>query len=250
MADELNLDEDPVGMNLGDHVEALRARLISGLSGLAVAGLVSLAAGKWFLALILLPYRIATHDLGMDVKLQTIEVAEPFMVYLKAVLVLAVLLSSPWLFYQGWAFASAGLYRRERRMVYMAAPASAVLFVAGVLFFLLTIAPMMLKYFAGFNPGVEQVYQPQMTQVVDFILMTALVFGLAFQTPIAIVFAERMGLVSVATLRRARKHVLLGSFVISAVATPPDALSQVALAIPLYILYEASIVTCRCISRR
>jgi len=198
------------------------------------------------LALILSPYQTAMKDLGMDVQLQAIEVAEPFMIYLKAVTVLALLISSPWLFYQLWAFVSAGLYKHERRFVRAAAPASAVLFVVGVMFFLLAIAPLVFNFFGQFNPGIDYFsYAPQMNKTVDFILMLALVFGLAFQTPIAIVFAERMGLVSIKVLCQSRKYVLLGVFVVGAIATPPDFISQVALAVPLYVLYEGSIVICR-----
>ena len=96
--------EDLASMSLGDHLDELRARLMLALTGLAVAFLASLAAGKWFLKLILSPYQSAMADVGSDVKLQAIEVAEPFLVYLKAVLLLAVLFSSPWLFYKMCAF--------------------------------------------------------------------------------------------------------------------------------------------------
>jgi sec-independent protein translocase protein TatC len=240
-----NEEDELVSMSLGDHLEELRSRLILGLTGLVVAFLGSLAVGKWFLAIVLSPYQSAMREMGIDVKLQAIEVAEPFLVYLKASLVLAALVSSPWLFYQAWAFVSAGLYKHERRFVYSAAPLSAILFITGVLFFLLGIAPMVFKFFARFNLGIEHIYQPQITKAVNFVLLLSLVFGAAFQTPIAIVFAERMGLVSVQTLCRIRKYVFLAAFVLSAIATPPDIISQVSLAIPLYILYEGSIIVCR-----
>lgn len=239
-------EEDLVSMSLGDHLEELRARLILALTGLAAAFVLSLLVGKWFLAMILSPYQTAMKDLKIDINLQAIEVPEPFMVYLKASLVLAALISSPWLFYQLWAFISAGLYKHERRFVKIVAPASATLFVTGVLFFLLGIAPFVFKFFVRFDTGVDFIiYQPQLTKTVNFILVLSLVFGLAFQTPIAIVFAERMGLVTVETLCRVRKYVFLAAFVVSAIATPPDVISQISLAVPLYILYEVSIIVCR-----
>jgi sec-independent protein translocase protein TatC len=216
------------------------------MMGLAGAFAVSLIVGKWFLAMILSPYQAAMKSLDIEMNLQAMEVPEPFMVYLKASLVLAALISSPWLFYQLWAFISAGLYKHERRFVKVVAPASALLFVTGVLFFLLVIAPFVFKFFVRFDTGVDYiVYQPQLTKTVNFIMVLALVFGLAFQTPIAIVFAERMGLVSVETLCRVRKYVFLGAFVVAAIATPPDVISQISLAVPLYILYESSIIVCR-----
>jgi sec-independent protein translocase protein TatC len=240
-----NQDEELVSMSLVDHLEELRSRLILALVGLVAAFLISLIAGKWFLAIVLSPFRNAMQEIGVTVNLQALDVAEPFLLYLKASLVLAGLISSPWLFYQAWAFVSAGLYKHERRFVYCAAPVSAILFVTGVLFFLLGIAPMVFKFFARFNLGVEFVYQPQITKTVNFILLLALVFGAAFQTPIAIVFAERMGLVTIETLCRIRKYVFLTAFVVGAMATPPDVVSQIALAVPLYILYEVSIIVCR-----
>jgi len=233
-------------MSLGDHLEELRLRLIYALAGLAIAFAVALTAGKGFARLILSPYAAAMRSAGMAAKLQAFQPAEPFGAYLKAAFVLALLLSAPWLFYQIWAFVAAGLHRHERRFVLLAAPASAALFAAGVLFFLLGVAPWVFRFFMQFNPGIDYLtYQPGIDNTVDFILWLALAFGLAFQTPIAIVFAERMGLVSLGALRRARKYIFLASFVVGAVLTPPDVLSQVALALPLYVLYEGGLAASR-----
>ena len=169
------------------------------------------------------------------------------MVYMKAVIVMALLISCPWLFYQLWAFVSAGLYKHERKFIYAAAPFSAGLFIAGVLFFLLVIGPMTLRFFINFNLGVDYIkYSPSLMDYIDFMLSLSVVFGGAFQSPIVIIFAERMGLVSVETLTKIRKYVLLGVFVLSAAITPSgDMITQTALAIPLYILYEGSIIICR-----
>ena len=126
------------------------------------------------------------------------------------------------------------------------APACAALFVAGTLFFLLAIGPWVFRFFMQFDLGIDYLtYQPGIGKTVDFVLALALVFGLAFQTPVAIVFAERMGLVSFPALCRARKYVFLGAFVVGAMATPPDVISQIALAVPLYLLYEGGLLVCR-----
>ena len=245
------INENLKSMSLGDHLEELRARLILSLVGLVGAFIFSLLAGKWFLRLVLSPYEMAMKDMGVELKLLAIDVPEPFLVYLKASLVLAILISSPWLFYQIWAFVSAGLYTHERRFVKVIAPVSAVLFLVGVSFFLFVIAPWIFKFFVRFDPGIDYLnYQPSLTKSVNFILILALVFGLAFQSPIGIVFAERMGLVSVETLCRVRPFVFLGCFIVAAMATPPDVVSQISLAIPLYILYEGSIIVCKAWKRR
>ena len=220
-------------------------RLGLGLCGFAVALAAALVLGRPFLALLLAPYRMAMRSAGVAMQLQAIEVAEPFTVYLRAAMLLAVLLSAPWLFYQAWAFVAAGLYRHEQRLVRTAAPLCALLFAAGVLFFLLGVAPLMFRFFLRFNPGVAYLYQPQLSSAVRFTVRLAVVFGLAFQTPAALVAAGRMGLVTVEALRQGRKFVFLGVFVAAAAVTPPDVISQLALAGPLYAFYELSILLCR-----
>lgn len=238
-------DDGLISMSLGDHLEELRSRLMKAITGFTIALLLALIFGKWFLAAILSPYQTAMQKAGFDVSLLAIDVTEPFMVYIRASLVLAGLISSPWLFYQMWAFISAGLYKHERRFVYAAAPASTFLFICGVLLFLLGIAPLAFTFLAKFQLGVEYSYQPRISNAVNFIFTLSLVFGAAFQMPIAVVFAERMGLVKVETLCRVRKYVILAAFIVAAMATPPDPVTQVSLAIPLYILYEGSILVCR-----
>ncbi|MBM4103285.1 MAG: preprotein translocase subunit TatC, partial [Planctomycetes bacterium] len=101
-----------VSMSLGDHLEELRARLILAIAGLGVGILVSAFFGQYFVRLLLKPYEAAVRDSGLSSHIQAITVAEPFMVYIKAVIVLAALISCPWLFYQFWAFIAAGLYER------------------------------------------------------------------------------------------------------------------------------------------
>lgn len=247
----LNYRTDPSAapsrvMSIGAHLDELRLRLGLALGGFVASFLASLAGGKWFAGVILSPYRAAMESAGIEVKLQAFQPAEPFLVYMKAALVLAALISSPWIFYQIWAFISAGLHAHERRFVRVVVPVSAGLFAGGIIFFLLGIAPWIFRFFMQFDLGIDYLtYQPGVGKTADFILILALVFGLAFQTPVAIVFAERMGLVSYEALCRARKYVLLGSFIVAAMATPPDVISQVALGIPLYVLYEGGVLVCR-----
>src|SRR5690606_24224447 len=121
--------------------EELRMRLMLALFGLLVACIVGFVGGKWFLALVLSPYEVAMERAGIEFQLLAIKPAENFLAYMKASIILGVLISSPWLFYQIWSFVAAGLYKHERRFVKLVAPASALLFVVGVFFFLLVIAP-------------------------------------------------------------------------------------------------------------
>ena len=183
--------------------------------------------------------------------LQIIAVAAGIISYIKIGLIAGLLLSSPWVFYQLWMFVAAGLYPHEKRYVNIAAPFSAVLFVTGALFFLIVVAPLTLKFLVSFNQRILDV-KSQFTfqHYISFVSHLMLVFGLAFQTPTAIFFLNRTGLVSVQALNKSRKFVLLAIFVVAAMATPPDVISQVTLAVPLYALFELGILLSYIATRR
>lgn len=170
---------------------------------------------------------------------------EGFMVYIKVCLLFGLLITSPWVIWQIWAFVSAGLYIKEKRYMRVVSPISTVLFVTGALFFMLLIAPMVMSFLIRFNAkmGVGSLWSLQ--KYINMVFSLTIVFGAAFQMPIVIVFAERLGLVTINALTKNRKFVILGLVIVAAMATPPDVISQVSLAIPLYGLYEISIIVCR-----
>ena len=175
--------------------------------------------------------------------LQTLAPADGIISYIKIALISGLILSSPWVFYQIWMFVAAGLYSNEKRYVHMAAPFSAALFVTGALFFIMVVAPLTLGFLVKFNErvlGVDSKFT--FANYISFVTMLMLVFGIAFQTPVAIFFLNKTGLVSVRALRKSRKFVLLGIFVAAAMATPPDIISQITLGIPLYLLFELGIL--------
>jgi len=183
--------------------------------------------------------------------LQVIAVAAGFISYIKIALIAGLLLSSPWVFYHLWMFIAAGLYPHEKRYVNIAAPFSAILFVTGALFFLFVVAPLTLKFLVSFNQRILDVNsQFTFQHYISFVSHLMLVFGLAFQTPTAIFFLNRTGLVSIAALNKSRKYVVLAIFIVAAMATPPDVISQVTLAVPLYILFELGILLSYISSRR
>jgi sec-independent protein translocase protein TatC len=183
--------------------------------------------------------------------LQILSPAAGIISYIKIALMAGLILSSPWVFYQIWMFVAAGLYPHERKYVHTAVPFSAALFVTGALFFILIVAPLTLKFLVKFNEGVLGARSNfTFADYISFVTMLMLVFGIAFQTPIAIFFLNRTSLVSIKALRKSRKFVLLGIFVVAAMATPPDVISQVTLGIPLYILFELGILLCALSERR
>jgi len=245
------LPQDPLDttMSLGDHLEELRARLILAILGLVIALIVCLCFGKYIIEFIEMPYIWA---MGQEARLQSIAPADGIISYMEIAMIAGVVIASPWIFYQLWMFVSVGLYPHERRYVYSAVPFSAGLFVTGALFFVFVIAPMTLHYLVMFNLKVLGVSSNfTFRNYISFVGVMMLVFGIAFQTPIAIFFLHKTGLVSISTLRRVRKYVLLGIVVAAAAATPGgDPLSLFALAIPMYLLYELGILLSYLTSRK
>ena len=239
-------------MSLGDHLEELRTRLILLFAGVLIAVVVCLFFGKFFIDILTIPFGKALGTGTEDVAryLQTIKPAEGFLVYVKVCLFFALLVSSPWIFWQIWAFVSSGLYKHEKKFIHAVVPASSILFITGSLFFLFAIAPLAMSFFIRINEGLSVASNWTIQSYIDLVLGLTLVFGIAFQLPIAIIFAERMGLVSVPALEKGRKFVILALVIIAAMATPPDVISQIALATPLYILFEGSILVCKFLQKR
>lgn len=174
--------------------------------------------------------------------LQVLKPAEGFVAYMKVSFIAGLILTCPWVFYQIWMFVAAGLYPHERKYVKTAVPFSAILFVVGAMFFLFLVAPLSLKFFLIFDDLLKVASNWTLQGYISFVTMLMLVFGLAFQMPIAIFILARTGLVSVAALRNVRKYVFLAVFFVAAVVTPPDVISQVTLALPLYALFELGIL--------
>ena len=235
-------------MSLGDHLEELRRRLILALIGVVVCAVICLFFGSKIIAFIEKPY---INVIGAEARLQTLAPADGFVSYVKISLIAGLIISSPWVFYQVWMFVSAGLYKTEKRYVHLATPFSAALFIAGTLFFILIVAPLTLGFLVKFNErmlGVNSNFTFQ--NYVSFVTTLMLVFGIAFQTPIAIFFLNRTGLVAIDALRKSRKFVLLGIFIVAAIATPPDVVSQITLALPLYLLFELGILLSSFANRR
>jgi sec-independent protein translocase protein TatC len=178
------------------------------------------------------------QELPRDARLKVLAVPEAFTAYMKVALISGLILTCPWVFYQLWMFVAAGLYAHERRYVRHAVPFSAALFIAGALFFLFVVAPLSLRFFLLFGDIIGVAANWTLEKYISFVTILMLVFGLAFQTPIAIFILVRTGLVTLETLRGIRKYVILGTVILSAVVTPPDVISQISLAVPLYALYE------------
>ena len=168
-------------------------------------------------------------------------VITPFMVPMKVTMVVALLVSLPWVLYQAWAFVAPGLYLHEKRLVAPLIISSSLLFLAGVAFCYFFVFGTVFKFINDFAPKSISV-APDIENYLDFVLMMCLAFGLTFEVPVVVIVLVRMGVVTVEKLREIRPYVIVGAFVVAAVVTPPDIMSQLFLAIPLCLLYEVGLL--------
>ncbi|MGA2776068.1 MAG: twin-arginine translocase subunit TatC [Steroidobacteraceae bacterium] len=168
-------------------------------------------------------------------------VVAPFMVPFKLAFVVAFALAIPVVLYQVWAFVAPGLYRHEKKLAIPLLISSVLLFYTGAAFAYFLVFPFMLSFFVGTTPiGVQMM--TDMGSYLDFVMIFLLAFGLAFEVPIATVLLVWTGFVKISTLTKNRGFVLLGIFILAAFLTPPDAVSQSCMAVPMYILYEIGIL--------
>lgn len=172
----------------------------------------------------------------------------PFMAPLKLALLAALFLGMPFVLYQVWAFVSPGLYRHEKRFAIPLLISSIVLFYSGAAFAYFVVFPLMFAFLTTAGPTSVTI-MTDITNYLDFVLLLFFAFGAAFEIPVATVLLAWTGLVRVETMVKNRGYVLLGIFVVAAFLTPPDAISQCFMAVPMYLLYEAGIVMTRVLLR-
>ena len=177
------------------------------------------------------------------------DVIAPFFVPVKVTLMVAFLITLPHTLYQVWAFVAPGLYRHEKRLIFPVLFSSIVLFFTGMAFAYFFVFPVVFKFLAGVTPaGVSMA--TDIDKYLSFVLGMFVAFGVVFETPVVVILLNRMGVVSVAQLKTARAYVIVGAFVVAAIVTPPDVISQTLLALPLIVLYELGIVCCRLLGKR
>jgi sec-independent protein translocase protein TatC len=173
-----------------------------------------------------------------------IEVASPFFTPFKLALVVAIFISIPYLLYQFWAFVAPGLYKHERRFILPLLIASTLLFYLGVAFAYFVVFPLMFKFLTAAAPAGVTV-MTDITQYLDFVLTLFFAFGICFEVPIFTVVLVWAGLVTPRDLAEQRPYVIVGAFIIGMVLTPPDAVSQTLLAVPMWLLFELGLLCSR-----
>lgn len=164
-------------------------------------------------------------------------VITPFLIPVKITLVVALIISLPWVLYQIWAFVAPGLYAHEKKLIAPLVISSSGLFLSGVAFCYFFVFRVVFKFVNQFAPKSISV-APDIESYLDFVLTMFLAFGVTFEVPIIVIVLVRMGFVTVEKLRSIRPYVIVGAFIIAAVVTPPDVTSQLLLAIPMCLLFE------------
>ena len=234
--DELAGTEQP----FVQHLVELRDRLLYAIYGVAaaVAVLAMWPGPNGLIDFIARPIRA---HMPPDAKLIAVGVFSPFFVPLKVLMLVAVLVALPWLIYQLWAFVAPGLYSHEKKFALPLIFFGSLLAYIGIAFVQFFVLDKMFAFIQGFTPE-SVAATPDIASYVESILSLYLAFGMAFQVPIVIMLLVRFGIVDIAKLKEARPYVIVGAFVVAAVVTPPDVLSQVMLAVPLWLLFELGVV--------
>jgi sec-independent protein translocase protein TatC len=225
------------------HLIELRQRLVRALVAFLIV----------FLALFLWPGSGAIYDvlalplmraLPEGTRMIATGVVTPFLVPMKVTALVAFLIALPYILFQAWAFVAPGLYEHEKRLALPMVVASTLLFLLGVAFCYFFVFGKVFAFINDFAPK-SITPAPDIEAYFAFVITMFLAFGATFEIPVAVILLARMGLVSIDKLREARPYAIVGAFVVAAVVTPPDVLSQFMLAVPMCVLYEAGIFFAR-----
>lgn len=220
------------------HLLELRTRITHSLVALV---LVFLCLMPWASDLYTLLAQPLLSRLPQGTQMIATDVTTPFFVPVKVALMAAFLITLPYILLQLWKFVAPGLYAHEKRFLFPLILSSVLLFLAGMAFAYFVVFPAVFKFVIASAPHGVAV-MTDIEKYLSFVLGMFMAFGIAFQVPIAVIVLVRMGVVSVEKLREARPYIIVGAFVVGAIMTPPDVVSQCMLAIPMWLLYEAGVI--------
>lgn len=178
-------------------------------------------------------------------KMIVTDVTGSFFVPMKVTMLVAFLIALPVVMYQLWAFIAPGLYQHERKLILPLVVSSYTLFILGMAFAYFLVFPTVFEFMASYNAPLGAEMSTDIDKYLGFAMNTFLAFGITFEVPVVVVVLVRMGMVSLAKLKEIRPYVIVGAFVIAAIVTPPDVLSQLLLAIPMTLLYELGLLIAR-----
>ena len=245
-------DIDATRAPLMEHLIELRQRLIRALLAFLVMFVICFFFAKNIYNVLVLPYQ---HAAGPEAKLIYTAPQEFFFTQIKVAMFAAAFLACPVIFAQMYAFVAPGLYKNERDAFRPYLFATPVFFLAGALLVFFVVMPNLLHFFIGMQqanePGKAQIeLLPRVSEYLGLVMTLIFAFGIVFQLPVVLTLLGRVGIIDSAFLKNNRRYAIVIVFVVAAVLTPPDVFSQLALAIPGVLLYEASIISVGMIEKR
>ncbi len=227
------------------HLIELRSRLVRSAIAILVVFLALSPFMKEIFDLLSEPMMAA---LPTGSKLLATGVITPFMVPLKVTLFSAFIIALPYVLWQVWAFVAPGLYRHEKKLAAPLIVSSVAMFAAGVAYCYFVVFKLIFRFIANFAP-VSVTVSPDIEAYFSFVMGMFIAFGITFEVPIVVVLLVRFGIASVEKLKQVRPYVIVGAFIVAAIFTPPDVVSQLLLAIPLVVLYELGILVARFVEK-
>ena len=230
--------------SLLDHLVELRSRLLRGIVGVVVLLLALLPFTSQLYTWLAMPL---VSRLPAGQQMIAMNPAGAFFAPIKLTFFIALFAAAPWLLYQAWAFIAPGLYKREKKLALPLLGSAVLLFYAGCAFAYFLVLPMVFNFLLRFKPDIVAI-TPDINAYLEFVLVIFLAFGASFELPVALVILVLLGWVTPAQLKEWRGYAIVGIFIVAAVITPPDVVSQLLLAIPMMLLYEAGIIAARAVA--
>lgn len=253
MTVEVDKQEEPDAQELTDkgqplisHLLELRNRILNSLVAVIIAFVPLFYFANEIYAFISEPLRAY---MPQGTTMIATEVASPFLTPFKLALVLAVFIAIPYILHQVWSFVAPGLYSKEKKFALPLLVSSIVLFYSGITFAYFIVFPLIFAFFAGAAPDGVTI-MTDINRYLDFVLKLFFAFGLAFEIPIATVLLVWSGATDVESLTRKRSYIVVGCFVFGMLLTPPDVISQILLAFPMWLLFEIGILFCRLLPKK
>ncbi|CAE6719937.1 twin-arginine translocase subunit TatC [Candidatus Nitrotoga fabula] len=241
----MSTSDDNTNETFVSHLLELRTRLLYAFGGLL---LVFICLIPWASDLYALLAEPLIAKLPKGGQMIAIDVITPFFVPIKVAMMVAFLISLPYLLYQAWLFVAPGMHEHEKRLMLPLITASVILFFLGMTFAYFLVFPVVFGFFSGVAPqGVAMM--TDIDKYLSFVMGMFLAFGVTFEVPVAVVVMVKMEMVTIAKLKEIRPYIVVGAFILGALLTPPDVVSQFMLAIPLWLLYEAGIVVAGIMSK-
>ncbi len=222
-----------------EHIDEFRKRLI-----VLVVFFVVAVLGSFFLAKPLIQFLQIDGEVK-NITLNAFNVIDPIVIYLKVIIFIAIIIISPVIMYQFWAFISPGLHERERRVTLSYIPFSFLLTIGGIAFSYFVLLPYVMRFMMNLSTDLGIVQTIGINEYFGFLFQLTIPFAIVFQLPVVLLFLTRLGLLNPVVLVKIRKFAYFGLFVVAAFITPPDIVSHLFVTVPLFLLYEVSIIISR-----